>query len=109
LLLVRLDNELFFTFPSLCVWKAPEGFRKKACLKLLYGEDPSVTNLIRSTLQVEDAPVTAVVDDLTHCYPSDSYLNESLRYVAVELRSQQGRDALIYVQLAFILWSFVIK
>jgi hypothetical protein len=63
-----------------------------ASLESLYGGDPSVISLIRTTLQVEDASVEAVVHDLTSDYPSDSYLKESLQYIALKLHSQQDHD-----------------
>jgi hypothetical protein len=93
-------TDLAFTFPSLCVWKAPKGFRKEACLELLYGQDPSITSLVRTTLQVEDASVADVLDDLTSSCPSDSYLEESLHYLATKLPLKQDHRGVQYVRLA---------
>ncbi|KAE8443772.1 hypothetical protein EG329_001366 [Mollisiaceae sp. DMI_Dod_QoI] len=101
LLLAQLSGKSAFTFPRLCVWKAPKGFRKMASLESLYGGDPSVTSLIRTTLQVEDASVEVVVDDLASGDPSDSHLKESLQYIALKLHSQQDHGTLQHVRDAF--------
>jgi hypothetical protein len=69
-----------------------------ASLESLYGGDPSVTSLIRTTLQVEDASIEVVVHDLTSDYPSDSHLKESLQYIALKLHSLQDHDALHHVR-----------
>ena len=62
-----------------------------ASLESLYGGDLSVTSLIRTTLQVEDASIAVVLFDLTSNPPSDSYLKESLQYIAVRFHSQQDQ------------------
>jgi hypothetical protein len=98
LLLAPTGSTLAFTFPRFCVWKAPKGFRKMPSLELLYGEDPSVDSLITTTLQVNDASVTVVVNDLISGYPSDSYLNESLHYIVLRLRLQQDHDGLQHLR-----------
>jgi hypothetical protein len=69
-----------------------------ASLESLYGGDPSVTSLIRTTLDVEDASIEAVINDLASNCPSDSYLKESLQYIALKLYSQQDHGHLHHVR-----------
>jgi len=69
-----------------------------ASLESLYGGDPSMTSLIRTTLQVEDASIEVVVHDLASDYPSDSHLKESLQYIALKLHSQQDHGPLHHVR-----------
>jgi hypothetical protein len=51
-------------------------------------------SLIRITLQVEDASIEVVVKDLASDPPSDSYLKESLQYIALRFHSQQDHGSL---------------
>ncbi len=60
-----------------------------ASLESIYGEDPSVISLIRDTLQVKDATTKDVIYDLSSDYPLDSYLRESLQYIALMPHLQQ--------------------
>ena len=69
-----------------------------ASLESLYDGDPSVTSLIRTTLQVEDASIEVVLHDLVSDYPSDSHLKESLQYIALKLHSQQNHGSLHLVR-----------
>lgn len=82
----------------MCVWKAPQGFRKMASLEPLYGGDPSVMSLIRTTLQVGDASIEVTVNDIASDPPSDSYLEESLQYIALRFHSQQDHGPLQQVR-----------
>lgn len=71
---------------------------KSPRLKPIYGKDASVATLLRTNLGVEDASVTAVIEDLASQIPSDAYLEEALQYIA--RRVQPGRDV-DKLQLAF--------
>jgi hypothetical protein len=75
-----------------CVWNAPQGFRPKYSLKGVYDGDDNISTLLQTTLQIRDASVRAVVDDLTSSSPSDDYLKASYQYIASRFSLLQGHE-----------------
>ena len=78
-----------------CVWGSPIGYQKQISIMQWYNDDDVVSTLLRSTIEIRDATVEAVIKDLTSITPSDEYLKAASAYLVAKLKDLSDADTLI--------------
>jgi hypothetical protein len=59
-----------------------------------YNDDDSVCTLLRSTIEIQDATVEAVIGDMTSGTPSGEYLQAASLYIVKKLKNISNANAL---------------
>jgi hypothetical protein len=76
-----------------CVWGAPDGFHVQRSIMQWYDDIEDVSTLLRSTINIQDATVEAVIGDLISKTPSNEYLKAASEYFVGKLKDLSGSDA----------------
>jgi hypothetical protein len=92
-----MSGKICFVYPSQCVWEGPQQLREKAVLQPMYDQEPVVARLIRTILKIEDTSIEMVLEDIKHD-PSESHLDQSVRYIARQLHLHRDQKILELVR-----------